>query len=265
VTTKNIPDIPPAVAQIIHPAVTPGHTVIVLVQNGLGIETPLIAAFPTNIILSGVSRMSSAELSHGEIFHSDHDLLLLGPFRNPNLGASDELAAARDFAERYNAAGKATCALEQDVPFVRWRKLVYNASYNSVCAITGMDTSRLRIAGFPIAELVRPVMMEIMAIARASGVELPADQDEVSLQADPIDAYFRPSTQQDIEKDNYIEMEVIVGAPVREAERLGVPAPTLRLVYSLLKTLQMRTKYRKGHAELPAMKEYEMSSVSMPR
>ncbi len=200
VTTKNIPDISPTVVDIIHPAVTPGKSVIVLVQNGLHIEKPVIEAFPQNIVLSGVSRMSAAELKHGEIFHQDHDTLLIGPFRNPNLQAADELESAKKFVALYEAAGKATCTLEEDVVFIRWRKLVYNASFNSLCAITSMDTSKLRLAEFPVTELLRPVMLEIMAIAKASGVELPHNQDEVALGADEIDAYFRPSMQQDIEK-----------------------------------------------------------------
>ncbi len=58
VTTKNIPDVPPTVGDIIAPAVTPGKTAIVLSQNGLNIEKPLIERFPTNPIVSSVSYIS---------------------------------------------------------------------------------------------------------------------------------------------------------------------------------------------------------------
>src|SRR5262245_29968715 len=43
-TTKNVPDVPPTVVDLIKPAVTPGHSVILLIQNGLNIEKPLLAA-----------------------------------------------------------------------------------------------------------------------------------------------------------------------------------------------------------------------------
>lgn len=43
-----------------------------------------------------------------------------------------------------------------------------------------------------------------------------------------------------------MEMECIVGEPVREAQRLGVPVPTLTVIYNLLKGLQLRTKEAKG-------------------
>ncbi|RDW90088.1 ketopantoate reductase family protein [Aspergillus mulundensis] len=256
VCTKNIPDIPPTVAEIIAPAVSPRHTSIVLVQNGINIEKPIIAAFPNNVVISGISRMNSSELRPGEIFHQDHDTLIIGAFRNPNLSIEVEHRAAERFTELYNASGKATGEYSKDVQFMRWRKLVYNASYNSLCAITGMDTSKLRLTGSAVTELLLPVMLEVKSVARAAGYQLAADQEDVSLNGDPLDGYFRPSMQQDIEKGNYMEMEVIVGEAVREGQRLGVPVPMLTTVYSLLKVLQFRTKVNRGLVELPPIKDF---------
>ncbi|KAH8901502.1 2-dehydropantoate 2-reductase [Thozetella sp. PMI_491] len=256
VCTKNIPDIPPTVSEVIAPAVTPGHTVIVLIQNGLNIEKPILQAFPSNIVVSGISRMSSTETKPGQIFHQDHDTLIIGAFRNSSLEIEKEIVAAKHFTDLYNASGKATGEYAEDVAFMRWRKLCYNASFNSLCAITGLDTSKVRLAKTPVTELLLPVMMEIKGIARAAGVNLAPDQEDVALDADPIDGYFRPSMQQDIEKGNFMEVEIIVGEPVREAQRLGVPAPTLTFIYSLLKALQARTKMAKGMIELPPMKDY---------
>jgi ketopantoate reductase len=51
---------------------------------------------------------------------------------------------------------------------------------------------------------------------------------------------------QDIEKGNLLEMENIVGEPLREGEARGVAMPTLRTVYGLLKGLQLQGKERKG-------------------
>ncbi|ORY58821.1 6-phosphogluconate dehydrogenase [Pseudomassariella vexata] len=257
ICTKNTPDIPPTIAEIIAPSVTPGRTAIVLVQNGLNIEKPIIAAFPSNVVISGVSRMSSSELSPGQVFHQDHDDLIIGPFRNPNLDRAKEMVVSQKFADLYNASGKATGQFDEDTALVRWKKLVYNASFNSLCAITGLDTTGIRVAGSPVTGLLLPVMTEIKNIARAAGVNLPTDQEFVALDADPMGSYFKPSMQQDIEKDNYMEMEVIVGEPLREAQKLGVPAPTLAFVYSMLKALQARTKQKKGLMELPPMLEFD--------
>lgn len=48
------------------------------------------------------------------------------------------------------------------------------------------------------------------------------------------------------EQGNYIEFENIVGEPMREAEKLGVPTPTLRTIYGFLKGLQWKTMEAKG-------------------
>ncbi len=263
VCTKNIPDVPPTVAEIIAPAVTPGHTVIVLVQNGLGIEEAIFAAFPQNICISGIARMSSTELAAGVVFQQSHDILVIGAFHNPQLAVADENAAARAFADIYNASGKVEGQYGEDVAFMRWRKLIYNSSFNAICAITGMDVTRLRTAGFPIDSLIMPIMMEIKQIARASGVRLLPDQEEQLLVSDDIDGYFRPSMQQDIEKGNFMEFEIIVGAPLRVAQRLGVPAPNLQSAYSLLKALQTRTKMARGLVTLPPPKVYSGEATEM--
>ena len=199
VATKNIVDVHPTVSQIIAPAVTPEFTTIALIQNGLNIEKPLIAAFPRNTILSGVALISATETQPGSILHDDHDRLIIGPFENPSLPHDIQLAAAMKFVELYNASGKVDCELNENVGFVRWRKLLYNAGYNSACTITRMDTTRMRIAKQPIDDLVRPLMQEIWNIAKAAGYELPDGIIEKMINVDPW-TFFKPSMQQDIEK-----------------------------------------------------------------
>ena len=101
VATKNIADVHPTVSEIIAPAVTAGHTTIALIQNGLNIEKPLIAAFPKNVILSGVSLIGATETKPGSILHDDHDHLIIGPFTNPNIPRDIQLTATKKFVEIY--------------------------------------------------------------------------------------------------------------------------------------------------------------------
>ncbi|CAG8949503.1 hypothetical protein HYFRA_00007733 [Hymenoscyphus fraxineus] len=246
VTTKNIPDIPPTIVDLITPAVTPSHTTIMLLQNGLNIERPLITAFPTNPILSGVSLIGATETSPGNIVHDDRDRVTVGPFLSPGIPGERCVEAAREFVRLYGASGRVGVRYEEDVGGCRWGKLVYNASYNGACAITGMDTSSMRMAGFPIEGVIRPLMEEVVRVARAAGHELPGGIVEDMIDCDPWDTFFKPSMQQDIEKGNFIEFENTIGEPLREAERLGVPAPGLKMLYELLKIKQFQLKLKKG-------------------
>ncbi|KAJ9130768.1 2-dehydropantoate 2-reductase [Pleurostoma richardsiae] len=250
VTTKNIADVTPTVSEIIAPAVTPGLTAIALVQNGLNIERPLVKAFPRNPIISGISLIGATEGPHGTIKHDDHDVLLVGPFASPEVPTSESEEAAKRFVEIYSCEG-VECTYEPDVAFSRWRKLLYNASFNSVATILRMDTTRMRISEHVIDNLVRPVILEIRATAKAAGVDLPEELVEKFITIDPFEAFFKPSMCQDIEKGNFIEFENIVGEPLREAEKFGVPTPTLKIIYGLLKGLQWQTKEAKGLIQVP--------------
>ena len=255
VTTKNVPDVPPTVVDIIAPAVTPGHSAILLLQNGLNIERPLIKRFPKNVILSGVSMIGATEYEKGKVRHDGEDILKLGAFNSPQVPTETAQKAAKDFVDMYSAGGKVVCDYDDNVLATRWRKLIYNSCYNSIATILRMDTSRMRIYEHVIEDLVRPAMMEIRSIAAADGVDIPEDYLDYIIKVDPLPTFFKPSMQQDIEKGNFIEYENIVGEPLREAQRLGVATPVLKVVYGLLKALQVKVMEERGLVE-PKMTEH---------
>lgn len=197
---KNLPDIGPPLTSLIAPAVTPNHTSILLLQNGLNIEKPFVAAFPTNPILSGVSLIGSVEPTHGTIVQDDLDRLIVSPFSHPSADRETVVAAAKKFVEIYGAGGKTQCVYEEDVDYQRWRKLVYNATLNPICAITGLDTGRIRLADGGVEGLVRPAMEEVVAAARAAGVVLAANVVDTMIGIDPLEIYLEPSMLADVRK-----------------------------------------------------------------
>lgn len=252
VSTKNVPDITPTALDIVTPAVTSGISTIVLLQNGLNIEKPFIERFPENVVLSGVSLIGASEPEHGKVVHEDYDITKLGAFPGLKVPKEKANASAQKLVEIYNACGKVEWKLDTDIPYTRWRKLVYNSSFNSISAILKMGVTRMRMSQHVVEDLIFPAMREIKATAKAAGVELEDGVEDTVLRVDPVaDAQggivdFMPSMGQDAEKGNYIELEPIVGEPVREAQRLGVPVPTLTVIYGFLKGLQTQTRERKG-------------------
>lgn len=57
---------------MIAPAITPGRTAIVLLQNGLNIERPIVDAFPTNPVLSGITVIGATESPKGTVKHTNY-------------------------------------------------------------------------------------------------------------------------------------------------------------------------------------------------
>lgn len=49
----------------------------------------------------------------------------------------------------------------------------------------------------------------------------------------------------------YIEFENIIGEPLRDGLKAGVPMPTLKVLYALCRAIQWRTKERKGMVTIP--------------
>ncbi|KAH8424020.1 ketopantoate reductase family protein [Aspergillus melleus] len=259
-TTKNVPDNPPTLLDLIKPAVTPGYSVIVLIQNGLNIEKPIVEAFPQNVVLSGVSFCGSHQVELGKIVHEDNDDVAIGPFDNPALDRAQQEQAAREFVEIYGAGGKCQPEFNPNVGWARWRKLLYNACLNSICAVTDLDTGRIQLADGAIDGLVRPAMEEIRAGAKACGHDLPAELVDKMITMDPITMYNPPSMQVDLRKGRYCEYENIVGEPLREGTKHGVPMPTLTVLYGILRAIQWRTKEKNGLIPIPEPMDHTHTS-----
>ncbi|TEA17676.1 Uncharacterized protein C8034_v011838 [Colletotrichum sidae] len=244
--TKNVPDAPPNLCDVIAPAVTPGHSVLVLIQNGLNIQRPFIERFPSNIVLSGVSRVDAHEVAKGLVEQKKPDLLHVGAFHNPNLSKEAQQAAARRFVELYRAGGKTTCLHTPDVDYDRWSKLVYNASLNPICALTGLNASELQLTPRTMETMVIPAMKEVIQVAAAVGHMLPEDVIQTTIEANPIGEDIAPSMQLDLQKGNLIEHENILGEVVREAQKHSVATPILSVLYELCCAHQWRLKKTRG-------------------
>lgn len=246
VTTKNIPDIF-RIEDVIEPAVTPKFTSIVLSQNGIKIEEPLIKKFPENVILSAVSMISSNK--YGRVVKQiSRDVVRIGFFNNLALNENRQKAEAEKFIGLYSNETN-DCIYDTKVNVSRWRKLVYNATLNPICTLTAVDSGRLDIFG-GYEGIIKRAMKEVVSIAKSDEVNLPNDIIDIMLRADD-GIWCTPSMLVDFRKGNFLELEVIVGNAIRIANRNGIEAPFLTMSYELLKVIQKRTKEAKGLIKLP--------------
>jgi ketopantoate reductase len=156
------------------------------------------------VVLSGVSLIGSAEVKPGHIVQDDKDRLLIGAFDHPHISQEFCNEKSKDFVEMYGKGGKTDCKFSPNVLHDRWRKLVYNACLNPICAITGLDTGLIRLADGAVEGLVRPAMKEIVAAARKLGVDLGDEVVDHMINIDPLDLYLAPSMLADVKKVRFI-------------------------------------------------------------
>lgn len=243
VTTKNIPDGPTPCEEIVRPVIVPGKTAIVLIQNGIGIEIPMIREYPTNPVISGISLIGSTNIDC--VIHNSHkDSILLAPFHNPNVPNTLTTAKAREFGDLYQHQDDAINKIihEETALKSRWQKLIYNSVLNTTCALTGLDVNRCQINNAN-ESIFNPAMDEVIAIAASEGVQL--DNKEMFIHiGDGL--FYSPSMAVDARKNQLFELEVILGNPLRIAKKNGVHTPILSTMYNLLKMVQFRIKEGKG-------------------
>jgi 2-dehydropantoate 2-reductase len=229
--------IPGTVPKWIAPVVTPGHTVIVLLQNGIGIEEEYCTAFPNNPVVSTVLYFPATQRPAGVIKHGEIERLEVGAY--PSSAPAEH---AKAFAQLIRSVG-ATAIFHEDIQLIRWTKLLINASWNPICALAfSKDTDVLEsFDGAP--DIIEAVMLEIRDIAVAHGYNITKDKVEFELGRAkariPIHAGIEPSMLQDVQAGRRIEVEAIVGNSVRMGKAKGVKCDRLELLYVLAKTLDM--------------------------
>ncbi|KAK6337770.1 hypothetical protein TWF696_001250 [Orbilia brochopaga] len=262
VTTKALPDVSDDSA-LLEGLVGPG-TAIVLVQNGLGVEEPYRQRFPHAAILSAVTVISAAQPSPGHIAHNRWTRINIGPFL-PDLESADDkeeeshaaTSQAREFAQLLVSGGvtDASAYSHRKLQQVRWHKIAINASFNPSSVLSNGTSNRAMAEDAEMSEHVRGVMEEVLTTApKVLGAPFPAEfaSAETILNSTRKNVSgSRPSMWADWEAGRPMEVEAILGNPIRLARAKGLEMPRMQTLYALIKMAQAnRDQLRKSQSRL---------------
>ena len=209
--------------RLITPLVKDG-TAILTLQNGLGNEERLAELFGAQRVLGGMAFVCINRVAPGVVRHTDHGLIRLGDFSTP--GRSPR---AVRIAEMFGAS-RVRCEVLDDLRWGRWQKLTWNIPFSGLGAALDLTTDRL-IGTDEGRRLVADLIREVIAAARADGVELPDDLAETQIRNTTTMAGYRSSMQVDRQEGRPMEVEAILGEPLRRAEAKGVRVPILASLY----------------------------------
>ena len=230
VSLKALPDVDPVA--LARPAVGPGTAILVL-QNGIGNEDRFAEAFPDNEILGAIAYIGASRPAPGQVLHQDVCKLVLGRFPKGPSARADALCSL------FNKA-KVNCKASPDIVLNRWSKLLWNAPYNPISVIGGHADTKTMTEIPEVVALSRKVMEEVAAIAKADGYELSSEAIESNLSLTARMSPYKTSMLQDFEAGRPLELEAILGNPLKVAARHGVEAPSLRALYALLKLVSRK-------------------------
>ncbi|KAJ5664004.1 2-dehydropantoate 2-reductase [Penicillium longicatenatum] len=233
VCTKQLPGLNPIPAMISH-IVTPEESTIVMIQNGMGIEEDVIQAWPGNAVMSSVSHIGSSMKSPNIVVQIGKDVSKMGPHLHAGIDDAISIERSKEFVNMYNMGGASVCEWADDIQVARWEKLLWNGTFNTLCALMRMDVGELQRSKGRETILV-PMMWEIWNIAKGAGHLMPESIVEWMAYRLPDDCNYRPSMLLDLENRRPMELDVILGNPLRKALDLGVETPCMSMVHKLLK------------------------------
>ncbi|WP_005032604.1 putative 2-dehydropantoate 2-reductase [Holophaga foetida] len=219
------------------PAVLKEDGVVLVLQNGLGVEEAAAAAAPGHRVFGGLCFICSNRVGPGHIRHLDYGSIRMAehsPDGKP-AGISDTL---RRIGSDFEHAGIEVSLLD-DLILARWQKLVWNIPYNGLSVVLDANTSELMEDPDSLA-LVEGLMWEVLEGAAACGRVIPGEFVQKMLDMTRVMTPYRASMKIDYDERRAMEVEAIHGAPLRIAEAAGVELPILKTLYHQLKFIGTR-------------------------
>ncbi|MDB5296945.1 MAG: hypothetical protein JWO31_2928 [Phycisphaerales bacterium] len=208
---------------------------ILTIQNGLGNEDQLADLFGADRVTGGMAFVCIHRTGPGLIHHIDHGFLKIGehvPAGGSPPGATPRVERA---AELFRSAG-VRCDVLDDLRRGRWEKLLWNIPFNGLGAALDLATDRLIGSADGVA-LLTAIMREVAAVAAADGVPLPPELIDRQITHTATMGAYRSSMQLDRQAGRPLEVEAILGEPVRRAQKLGVPVPATEALYRMVRLM----------------------------
>src|SRR5579859_6548830 len=202
-------------------------TILISMQNGADNAEQIHAASGLNAFAAAVYVAASVP-APGTVKHVGRGDLVIGP----------EDDTTRRIAEIFTRA-KVPCRLSNNVAGELWTKLVWNCALNALSAL-GKVTYGEIIASPDAKQLLEGTVYEVLAVAKAAGIQTPGLEDpRVAFAgaykiAEQMSA-TRSSTSQDMMRGKRTEIDSLNGFIARKGRELGVPTPLNHALATLVK------------------------------
>ena len=202
-------------------------TIILLLQNGINVDEPLQKLYRRNPVIGGLAFTCINRLQPNQIAHIDYGKIILG------YQAEAHKAAANAIKDVMRASG-IDVEVEANLRRLRWKKLLWNIPFNCLSVVAGgVSTDRL-VDDAEMIVMVEQIMDEVRAIAKAEGIILQKKLCKEMIENTRAMSPYKTSMLIDYEKGREMEVEAILGEPLRIAAKKKVKTPLLNTVYSLL-------------------------------
>jgi ketopantoate reductase len=232
----------------------------------VGVEEPYRERFPHNPIVSAVTIVSAEQVSQGVIRQNRWTRISLGPYgyglgAHQNSGCDNELVTRgrecmgrlAHWWSKFGGIRDVETHSEMELQTIRWHKLCINAAFNPTAVLSGGRGNADQLTDPELREHIAGVMREIWdAAPKVLGSPFPpalATPDRI-IRSNERNTGAKPSMLLDWEAGRPMELEVILGNPVRIARKAGFEMPKLQSLYALLRSMQQTRQGGKRREKL---------------
>ncbi len=217
------------------------NTVVLTLQNGLGNEEAIARALVTSgihsdaeqaarQIIGGTAFLCSNRVAPHVIHHTAHGFVRLAEFRGAPQARTHTVAAM------FTQAG-IDCEVRDSLAAIRWEKLVWNIPFNGLGVAAGHAHTAAILGDDELRVVASELMQEVVAAAHADGVVIDEALPKDLMAKTEVMGPYRSSMQIDYEEGRPLEVEAILGEPVRRARRAGIPVPKMQMLYAIVRRL----------------------------
>jgi len=221
-----------AAAAQIAPHLAAGAIVLSL-QNGVD-NPPAIARQVAGTVVPTVVYVATAMPEPGVVKHFGRGDLVIGPLNAADAVTAHRLQAVVDFF----ATAQVSVRISPDVMVELWSKLMVNCAHNAISGLAQLPYGKM-VELPAIREVMRATVREVVAVARAEGVNLPL---QASLDAMERIAPAMPgqlsSTAQDMARGKRSEIDHLNGYVARRGAELGIATPVNQTLHALVKLVE---------------------------
>ena len=198
---------------------------VLCLQNGVDNADRLRTVLPQHAVAAAVVYVATEMTGPGHVKHHGRGELVIEPS-----------SVSQAIAQALIAAGVPT-EISSNVRGALWTKLIINCAYNAVSAIAQLPYG-ITVVGEGIQNVMRDVVAECQAVAKADGVQVAGDVDAAIGKIFETMPNQLSSTGHDLSRGKRTEIDYLNGLIVRRGEALGVATPANRVLWALVKLLE---------------------------
>lgn len=214
------------------PPLLKSETIVLLIQNGIGVEQDVQRMFPDAHLVAGLAFICSSKVGQGHINHQCYGSINLGNYSCRNEQRIKQLRTELEAAGIFVG--------EMEYHQARWKKAVWNMPFNGMTVALETQTDCL-LKHPATRQLIHEQMLEVINVARRLGVT-GLDETFADKMLKTTDAMtpYSPSMRLDYDNRRPMEIEYLYTRPIAMAHDAGLSMPRLEMLESELRFIESR-------------------------